>query len=75
MTAKTPIPMSDSFQVLGRDGAVRSILYPGDPEAPAFETVNCRCAIQPKAEKFAAYWAAVCEKELTRETTKAEGEK
>jgi len=43
-----PIPMNEPFGVGGS-----SLQYPGDPNGPPGETINCRCTMVPFMDEFA----------------------
>lgn len=59
-----PIPVTDKFVLTeGRRGSAE-LAFPGDPEAPAWAVVNCRCAMLPEDEAELACWIEHCKAEL-----------
>jgi HK97 family phage portal protein len=65
-TSRKPIPTPEKFLMAesGRKPPEAEVMYPGDPEAPAWCVVHCRCSLLPEEEELLLYWGAHCEKEL-----------
>lgn len=62
-TSAKPISVDSKFHLIEPDRGEADIDYPGDPSAPAWATVGCRCALVPEQAEQLAYYAERCKEE------------
>ncbi len=64
--SRAPIPVSDKFILEDptRTPSRAELMFPSDPEAPAWAVVNCLCSMVPEQPEARRYWVAQCRKEL-----------
>lgn len=63
-TQATPIPSDSKFHLVDEERGSADLMFPGDPEAPAWAVVRCRCAMTPEDVEELAYWVQVCKAEI-----------
>lgn len=68
-TAAAPIAVEQPFVLTEEGRGTAELQFPGDPAAPAWATVHCRCALVPEQDETRAYYAARTKQEL-QETTR-----
>lgn len=62
-----PILVGDDFVLIDNErGTETELSFPGDPQAAAHETVNCRCSLVPESDEKAFFFGLQCLEELRR---------
>lgn len=59
-----PIALGQKFVLEDPDRGVAELMFPADPEAPGWASINCRCAMVPEQDEARAYWLEQCEKQV-----------
>ena len=68
-TSATPIPARERFTLVDEKRGTAELMFPGDPSAPAWAVVNCRCAMVPEDEELFFLWVKHCRAELSKSPT------
>lgn len=64
--SRAPIPVGEKFVLEDpeRSPSRAELMFPSDPEAPGWATVNCLCSMVPEQPEQRRYWVARCREEL-----------
>jgi len=68
-TREEPIKSDEAFRLFEPDRGEAQLMFPGDPAAPGWAVINCRCSMVPEAAAERSYYARECERELMAKVT------
>lgn len=63
-TSAKPILTTERFHLVDAERGTADLMFPGDPEAPGWAAIECRCAMVPEDEVDLAFWVDHCKREL-----------
>lgn len=59
-----PVLVTEPFTLDEPGRGTAKLMFPGDPEAPGWAAINCRCAMVPEDAVELAYWIERCKAEM-----------
>lgn len=63
-TSSSPIAIDAPFELSEEGRGSASLQYPGDPAAPGWAVINCRCAVVPEETIVRRAFSAACKAEM-----------